>query len=754
MKRVREFSEVLRKVVGLTMMVCGLSMGLSAQAQQRNAIESVEATAQGTRVLVKINFREPLKNTPAGFAVSNPARVALDFPGVLNAMGKNSVDVEQGDLRSVNVVQVGDRSRLVLNLRRPNSFTTALDGKSVLVTLDTTASSAAAPSSSTASMSKAGGSTRFAVGSGSGHSVKEVDFRRGSEGEGRVVIELSDNQVGVDIRQQGRTIVVDFLKTNLPDALRRRLDVNDFATPVKTISTFQQGGNVRMVIEPKGLWEHNAYQSDTQFVVEVKPVKEDPNKLFQGTRVGYRGEKLSLNFQNVEVRALLQVIADFTNLNIIASDSVTGNITLRLKDVPWDQALDIIMQAKGLDMRKSGNVMLIAPREELAAKEKLDLEAKAQIAELEPVRAESFQVNYQRAENVATLLSNPQQRMLSKRGTAVVDARTNQLFVSDITSKLEEVRRLLTKIDVPTRQVLIEARIVEADDTFSRNLGVKLGYNDARSTVYRTVNVTDPTTGTAQTINVPVYGAGNKINGGLYGGVSGSLAGVQDLSTQNGSDVTNSDGSSTIGIGRSPVANSNFINLPAAALNGRQPGTIAISLFNSKLTRFINLELTALEADGKGKIISSPRVVTADQIKALIEQGEEIPYQEATSSGATSISFRKATLKLEVTPQITPEGSIILDLDVNKDSRGVDTVSGPAINTKHVKTQVLVENGGTVVIGGIYTQEEKEDITKVPFFGDVPVVGNLFKSRARINNKTELLVFITPRVISDRLTVR
>jgi type IV pilus assembly protein PilQ len=740
MKARSSFMGGVRRVLQLA--VVGWALLSASAFAQDNAIQSVNASLQGSKVLVRVQMKKPLTAVPPGFSITNPARVALDFPGATNEVGKNAIDVDQGDLRSINLVQAGDRSRLVLNLRRPVTYNATLDGNAVVVVLE-------GPSAATAASSA--GSVRFAEGSPSKHSLRTVDFRRGREGEGRVVVDLSDNQVGVDIRQQGQTVVVDFMKTALPADLRRRLDVADFSTPVQTITTFQQGDNVRMVIEPKGLWEHNAYQSDTQFVVEVKPVQEDPNKLFQGTRIGYKGEKLSLNFQNVDVRSLLQVIADFTNLNIITSDSVGGNITLRLKDVPWDQALDIILQAKGLDMRKNGNVILVAPRDELATKEKLELEAKAQISDLEPLRTESFQVNYQKAENIAKLLGEQNQRILSKRGSAVTDVRTNQVFVNDTPSRLEEVRRLIAKIDVPTRQVLIEARIVEADDKFSRNLGAKLSYNDRSSTITRDITVVDPVTGNTSTVTVPVYGPGSKLGGSTYGTISGNLQGAQDLSSQNGS----ADGSSSVvGIGRASVNNTNFVNLPAAAINGANPGTIAISLFNSKLTRFINLELSALEADGRGKVISSPRVVTADQVKALIEQGEELPYEQSTSSGATSVAFRKASLKLEVVPQITPEGAIILDVDVSKDTVGRLTTAGFAIDTKHVKTQVLVENGGTVVIGGIFQHTERDQITKVPLFGDIPVVGHLFKNTARQNDKTELLVFITPKVVSDRLTVR
>ena len=692
----------------------GVVLPAIALAQQ-NAIESLNVTQQGATVVLKINMKDAPAGPPAGFTVASPPRVALDFANTVNALGRNSQDVGQGDLRSINVVQVGDRSRMVLNLKGPVTFDTKIEGKSVLVTLGGSGAGAAAATAPTTFAESRSGDVRT--------SLRDIDFRRTPDGSGRVVVELGQSNTGVDIRQQGQALVVDFQKSSLPENLRRRLDVADFATPVQTVNTFAQGDNVRMVIEPKGLWEHNAYQTDTQFVIEVKPVREDPNKLVQGSRGGYSGEKLSLNFQNIEVRAVLQVIADFTNLNIITSDTVGGNLTLRLKDVPWDQALDIILQTRGLDMRKNGNVVWIAPRDELATKEKLELEQRSQITDLEPTRTESFQLNYQTAANVRTLLSSAGQSVLSKRGSATIDARTNQLFVQDTPTRLEEVRKLVAKIDIPVRQVLIEARIVEAVDNFSKNLGAKIGFNQ------RTPDG---------------LGAGGRSLFGLNSVVGGNL-----------NATTQSAGSNTQVTGTPNFAPDTLsFNGGSAGLNGINAGQFAISLANASLTKFINLEISALEADAKGKIISSPRVLTADQIEATIEQGTEIPYQQATSSGATSVSFRKANLSLKVKPQITPEGNIIMDISVNKDSVGQVTNAGLAIDTKSVKTQVLVDNGGTVVIGGIYTQTENDTLTKVPFFGDLPVFGNLFKNNQRINNKTELLVFITPRVVSDRLNVR
>jgi len=480
---------------------------------------------------------------------------------------------------------------------------------------------------------------------------------------------------------------------------------------------------VRMVIAPKGLWEHSAYQTDNQFVVEVKPVVPDPNKLTQGGKGQYTGEKLSLNFQNVEVRSVLNVIADFTDLNIITSDAVGGSLTLRLKDVPWDQALQIILDTRGLDMRKNGNVVWIAPRDELATKEKLALESQQQIGELEAVRTESFVLNYQKAADVQALLSSANQKVLSKRGSAVVDARTNTVFVQDVPTRLEEVRKLIAQIDVPVRQVMIEARIVEANDTFSRNLGAKLGYNNTTPGGQRLIGPSARYT------------------------VGGSLSNTAG-------QVTSETGQAFPGTGTLDVAANQNVNLPATGLNGFNPGTFSTILFNRNFTQFITMELTALEADGKGKIISSPRVLTGDKVEALIEQGTELPYQSATSSGATAVSFRKANLSLKVKPQITPDGNVIMTLDISKDSVGQVTAAGFAIDTKHVKTEVLVENGGTVVIGGIYLQTVTDSTTKVPLFGDIPVLGNLFRNNSKADTKTELLVFITPRIVDDRLTVR
>ena len=698
--------------------VASVMVGVFSAAYADPQIEAVSSSIQGGVDVVRIDFSEPLKTVPAGFAVQSPARIALDFPGVRNGMGRTNVGINQGNVKGVNVVQANDRTRVVLNLKRATPYKSVIDGNSLLVSL--------APASEAASSEK-GGNTVFSESRNTSVApLKNIDFRRGVENAGRIVIDLDSNQVGVDIRQQGDKLVVEFLKTSLPEGLRRKLDVSDFGTPVQMISAVQSGDRVRMTIEPKGQWEHSAYQSDNQLVVEIRQQKNDDGKLAQGG--GYRGEKLSLNFQNIEVRSLLQVIADFTNFNVVTSDSVAGNVTLRLKDVPWDQALDIILQAKGLGMKKNGNVLQIAPKDELAAKEKAELEAQAAIQDLEPLRTQSFQLNYAKAADIAEQLTRSSgiqggntSRILSNRGSVIAEPRTNQIFVSDIPSRLAQVQEMIAKLDVAVRQVLIEARIVEASDSFGRSLGVKLGGSDLRG-----VRGGDP--------GYRVRGSNRVALGGSYNAVS-----------------------ATTGEGESSMLNTSttqFLNLPASAVDGSAPATFALSLFSAAANRFLNLELSAMEADGQGKVVSSPRVVTANQVKAIIEQGTEFAYQESAQNGATSVQFKKAVLSLEVTPQITPEGSIILDLAVNKDSPGTVVAGAMSIDTKRVKTQVLVENGGTVVIGGIFELTEKDSVAKVPLLGDIPVVGNLFKNRTRSSRKEEILVFITPKIISDQTALR
>ena len=691
--------------------------GLAANAgYAQNSIESVNVSPlPGGKVVIRVGLKDALASAPAGFTVNNPPRLAFDFANTGNALGRSVQNVSDGEVRRINIVQAGDRTRMVMELSRALNYETQLEGKTLLITLQSGGAAAAgAPPA------------RFADAAPSAqkHSLRSVDFRRGNAGEGRVVVDLSSSQVGIDIRKQGRSIVVDFQNAALPGNLAKRYDVTDFGTPVQTVEASAQGGNSRVVITPTGNWEHSAYQADNRFIIEVKRVVEDPNRL---VRQGFVGEKLSLNFQNVEVRSVLQVLADFTGLNIITSDSVAGNLTLRLKDVPWDQALDIILRSKGLDLRKDGNVVWIAPRDELATREKLALEARSQISDLEPTVTESFQLNYQKATDVVSLLTGGSvggagglagvagsaQRILSKRGSATVDARSNQLFVQDTPTRLEDVRRMIRAVDIPVRQVMIESRIVEASDTFGRNLGVRLGYSeDKRGQPGRpTVQFGGELTNTGQ------------LNGVVTGTPTLNAGGLQ-------------------------------VNLPAAGIGGAVAGTFSTLIFNQSRSRLLALELTALQADGKGKIISSPRVITANQSEALIEQGTEIPYQQSTSSGATSVSFKKATLSLKVKPQITPDDNVIMKLNINKDSRGQDTTAGPAIDTKQVTTEVLVENGGTLVIGGIYTQDERSSTTKIPVLGELPYVGFLFKQNTKSDTRAELLVFITPKILKDNLSLR
>jgi type IV pilus assembly protein PilQ len=718
-------------------MLGGLGMATAALAQTETRttdqapvthIQSVTGSVQGDVEMVKIDFDQPPAAIPAGFVVQRPARIALDFPGVQSALPNSQVDLNQGNLKSAKVVQAGDRTRVVLNLETPTTYQAQIQGQSILISLAPVASVASVPQA----IQEFSASQNTDV-----LPIKDIDFRRGIDNAGRIIIDLASSQVGVDIKQSGDNLSVDFLKSSLPEGLRRRLDVSDFGTPVQSISTVQIGDKVHMTVAAKGMWEQSAYQSDNQLVIEIHEQKIDQNKLTQGR--GYQGDKLSLNFQNIDIRALLQVIADFTNFNIIVSDTVQGNLTLRLKDVPWDQALDIILQAKSLGMKRNGNVIQIAPKDELAAKEKAALQAQKDISNLEPLQTEDFQLNYAKAEEVAKKLRGSRNvgmalsaaagsdegtagGLLSSRGTAIAEPRTNQLFVSDVSTRLEQVREFIRKLDVPVRQVLIEARIVEASDDWGRSLGVKLGGTDLR----------------AQQGGTPGYGVG----GNNRVAVGANYAAVQGSTNQ-----------TTTGDTTTP-----FVSLPSstAGVLAGASSSFAISLFNSAANRFLNLEIDALEADNKGRVISSPHVVTADQTKAMISQGTQIPYESATSSGATSISFQNAVLSLEVTPQITPEGNVILDLNVHKDTpnTSLPVVGGIPIDTEQVQTQVLVENGGTVVIGGIYTLDEQKNVQKVPLLGDIPILGNLFKSNTNTATKKEMLIFITPKILNEKTNMR
>ena len=732
----------LRGWLGVLATFCGLALAGNALAQAANSIEQVTVTRGASgRTIVKFTLKDAPANPPAGFAIANPPRIALDFPDTGSALSSNQRAVDSPTLRSLNFVQAGNRTRVVFNLNAPQTFETRVEGKDVLVTL---ADSGAVAADQTQVQ-------RFAEAkpNDTAHALRDVDFRRGSNGEGRIVVDLSDASAGIDIRQQGKTLVVDFLRTTLPRSLERRLDVADFNTPIVSVDTFSQGSNTRMVIEPKGLWEHSAYQTDNRFIIEVKPVQEDPNKLTQGTRGGYKGEKLSLNFQAIDVRAVLQVIADFTGLNIITSDTVQGSLTLRLKDVPWDQALDIILQTKGLDMRKNGNIVLIAPREELALREKQQLENQIQIGQLEPLLMETFQLNYMKATDFEKILSSNRQQqfgagagqtattggggsILSNRGVAFVDPRTNILFVQDTASRLEEVRRIIRQLDTAVKQVLIEARIVIADDTFSRQLGVRFGAQTGATLLNRRY----------------ALGQGGSLSTQPVVSLNGDTL-TRDTRTQTPYELAS--GIASAGYSDSPQLN---VNLPVA----NPAGQLALTLINLGSGNLINLELSALEADNRGKVVSSPRVITADNQKAAIEQGTDIPYVTPGSANSpATVTFKKAVLRLEVTPQITPDNKIIMNVEIRKDTVGqfVNLGGGfqvPSIDTKNVITQIAVNNGDTAVIGGIYEEVIRSDVNKVPFLGDLPIAGYLFKQTTRSSQKTELLIFLTPRIVRESIT--
>lgn len=696
------------------------------QQVEDNRIVALEAAPQGDKQFVRIRMANPLSAVPPSFSVAQPARIAFDFAKTSNHLGRNQQAINLGNLDTASIVQVGDRTRVVLNVRRLVAYETKLEGNDLLVVLGgETATTPMVPNPQIVPNSVV---TKAPAGMLQGKAVEDVNFRRGKNGEGKVIVQLSSPDTTVDVRRDGRGLSVVFPNTLLPETLRRTFDVADFATPVNSFRVEQLGKNTQIRVQPTGLWEYNAYQSDNQFVLEVKRVKEDPNKLVQG--LGNRqfgGEKLSLNFQDVEVRAVLQVIADFTGFNIVTSDSVQGNLTLRLQDVPWDQALDIILQAKGLDMRKNGNVIWIAPAEELAAREKVQLETMRAKNDLEPVRTQIFQVNYHKAKEIAAFLSkstgggdgiHASRTALSSRGSVTFDDATNKLFVTDIGSKLEEISLLLQQIDLPPQQVLIEARIVEATKGFSRDLGVRLG----------------------------VGASGGKIIGYRDGNP------IRRASIGSSLDSTMSTAGQTSATTVTPN-----VDLPASSAKG-SPGLLSMVLWNTAATRFLNLELSALETDGKGRILSSPKVLTANQKEALISQGEEVPYLNNTSDQGATVEFKKAELELKVKPQITPDGRVAMTVEIKKDkvawNRMISGTDNPPIDTRKLTSDVLVENGGTVVLGGIFEEEESSSVDKVPLLGDIPVVGNLFKSRQRETNQKELLIFITPRIVTDELSLR
>lgn len=721
-----------------------VAMPSSAYAAEGNAsdhqLQGVEVTSlPGGRLNIQLQLNASLTAAPTSFTLSNPPRIVFDLPHTHNASGKNAVMVNQGVLKSLQIAQANDRSRIVLNLTKPVDHQLQLENNAVVVALAREPAEAAAVPLAT---------KRFADPEViNHHRIQTIDFVRGKNGEGRIMVELSDNHVGVNVKNVGKTVVIDFAHTDLPEHLQRRLNVINFNTPVLYVDAMRRNQQAQIVIEPDGDWEQSVYQMDKKLVVDIRPLLKDPNKLIQGSRQGYAGEKLSLNFQRVDVRDVLKVIADFTGKNIVVSDAVSGTVTIGLKDVPWDQALDVIMKSKGLDMRVNGSVISVAPADEFAAKEKAQLTAEAERETLESLRTEVFSLRYQKAADFRNMLlgggpsaggssggttasassSNRLNRILSPRGSVTYDARTNTIFVQDTPRKLEEIQSIINKVDVAVKQVMIESRMVIASNTFSKALGARFGVTQTGSP--------------GSNSNVTVSGTlGNRFTQISATGVAtqGTHNGSIQTVTNGGNILTSSDGQPDL-----------MSNLPVT----NAFGSVALSLLKLSANALLNLELSALEADARGKVISSPRVTTANQQKARIAQGVEIPYQSATSSGATAVSYKKAELSLEVTPQITPDQKIIMDLDVRKDSKGEETSGGVAINTQNVQTQVLVGNGETVVLGGIYEQVSRKSTDKVPFFGDLPVVGYAFKRNTKQEDKTELLIFITPKIMDESLNL-
>ncbi|WP_019626944.1 type IV pilus secretin PilQ [Thioalkalivibrio sp. ALJT] len=680
-------------VAGLLFMV---SQGVGA-----TELEEIRAgSLSGDRVQVNLRFSDGPPADVRAFAIDSPPRIALDLPEVGNALPQRETDLNVGPILRASAVEAGDRTRVVLNLTRASEYTTRVEGNNLILTLGGGVSEADAEVDQVVERV---GATPTTSRSARPLEITGIDFRRGAEGEGRVEIDLSRSGAEVDVREQAGRIEMTFPRAMIDEQLERRLDVVDFATPVHTIDTVAERNRVRLEVEARGEYEILSYQSDRQFVLEVAPISEAERRARAEEEEEYQGERLSLNFQDIEVRSVLQLLADFTDLNIVVSDTVGGNITLRLNNVPWDQALDIILQARGLDKRMQGNVLYVAPSQEIAARERQEMEAQRDRQELEPLRTEFVQINFAQAEQIASLIRGDEAgQFLSERGSITIDSRTNTLLVQDTQSRIEDVRRLVSTLDVPVQQVLIETRIVIAEDTFNRELGARFGISGTRGTDRRTQL-----------------------------GVSGSLEGASTARA-----------STTGGLGGVALGNRLNSSLPA----GGDAGQAGLSILRSGV--LLDLELSALQVEGRGEIISSPRVITANGQTAVIKQGEEIPYQEATASGATSTRFIEAVLSTEVTPQITPNGNVILDINVTKDEPSQRVVLGvPGINKREVETQVFVGNGETVVLGGVYEIDSRTNLEKVPFFGDIPFLGNFFRNRSTENAKAELLIFVTPRVL-------
>ncbi len=703
-------------------MVCGGSLAFAHSAADAATLDDIRYTSlPGDRVQVEMQLSEPLSADPLSFTIDNPARIALDFPGTTLNLPVKTQTVGVGKVESVSAAEAEGRTRVVMNLVQVVPYSLQTEGNRVNVILEGVpadiTSNATRPIAGVAPAPSAAAATLTMPGTATGENINAIDFRRGANGEAQVVVDLSNPNVGINIDEKGGKLIVDFVDTALPSDLDRKLDGTDFATPAKEIDTFRHGNGTRMVVTSSGLYEHLAYQSDNIFTLEMKPLTKQQEEELKKEKFGYTGERLSLNFQDIEVRAVLQLIADFTGFNLVTSDTVGGNVTLRLKNVPWDQAMDLILKTKGLGMRKNGNVVMVAPQEEIAAREKLELEAQKQLQELAPLRTEFVQVNYAKASEIASLLKAKENNLLSDRGNVSVDQRTNTLLVQDTADNITQVRKVVEALDIPVRQVLIESRIVVANEDFSKDIGVRFGYSQINNPKNLELN----------------EGGGRQSD--LVSIIGGSIEG----------DVDYGGGTGFV----TPQGEENYIvNLPvtspAAAFRW------SIGKIGSYL---LQLELSALQVEGRGEVIASPQVITANQKEATIESGTEIPYQEATSSGATNVSFKKAVLSLKVTPHITPDDRVIMDLTVNRDSVGQVFAGVPSIDTNEVNTQVLVENGETVVLGGIFESENRSDKDLVPFFGDIPYLGNLFKRTGTSSSKQELLIFVTPKILKEGLSL-
>lgn len=702
MQRAMNLGRRLMALVALALLAIG-----AVQAASLTLDEISYASLPGDNVQIRLDLSGEAPQ-PGTFTIDNPARIALDLPGIALGDVRKNQAIGVGVAQSIQAVEAGGRTRVVINLVRLVPYQVQTEERAIVVTLGQTA---AATSSIPASASAKTAET--AEESLSRNRLTNIDFRRGENGEGRIVVDLSNSAIVADITEEAGKVVVEFLATNLPEQLERRLNVVDFATPVETVDTFTRGKNVRMEIGASGKYQHLAYQTGQTLIIEVQPVSKAEEEALRKEKEQYTGDKLSLNFQNIEVRAVLQLLADFTGMNLVTSDSVRGNITLRLKNVPWDQALDIILKARGLGMRQMGNVVMIAPNEELASREKLELEAQKQLRELAPLYSDSIQVNYAKASELAALLKSKDNSLLSEQGSITIDERTNKLLVKDTAENLASIRKLVGELDIPVRQVLIDSRIVLATDNFNKELGVRFGVTDV-------------------TNNNPLGTPSSTVT-------SGSLNSTTQV--LNGDTVTAPDRYN--------------VDLPVRNL-ASTAGSIGIALARLPLGTLVELELSAAQAEGKTEVVSSPRVITSNQQEATIEQGVEIPYQQATSSGATNVSFKKAVLSLKVTPQITPDDRIIMDLEVKKDSPDYarSVLGQPPINKQQVTTQVLVDNGETVVLGGVYEQTKQNQINRIPFFGDLPLIGALFRNNYNKDEKSELLIFVTPKIMKDMSIAR